>query len=350
MSLLNEILTRLEHVRTVAANPERRAEIRKIPKYELHVHLGGSIRRETAIQLAEKNGVSLPSSKKSFAETPTPLQHFAGDQLWELFHNTYAWHWSCVQTCDDLKRIVIEFLEDSHEQGVVYSEIIVAGSFVMNRFPFTEWTHAIQEGIEEAEHSLGIRSGYLLDISRRSGPEVATNNVRKIIEHRPAHLVGISMGGDEVKYPCRDYTEAFALARENNIPSTVHVSEFNPGETTTEAIDSLQPDRLGHALNTIKSPAAYQRLKNSRIPVESCPLCNFVGGMGDINNLSDHPIRRYFLDGIPLSINTDDPRIFGFDLLDNYICLMKEAGFTVDDFVKINEQAKAGVFKKEPCL
>lgn len=346
MPLLNEILTRLERVRTVAANPELRAEIRKIPKYELHVHLGGSIRRETAIQLAEKNGISLPSLKKSFAETPTPLQHFAGDQLWELFHNTYAWHWSCVQTCDNLKRIVIEFLEDSHEQGVVYSEIIVAGSFVMNRFPFTEWTHAIQEAIEEAERSLGIRSGYLLDISRRSGPEVATSNVRKIIKHRPAHLVGISMGGDEVKYPCRNYSEAFALARENNIPSTVHVSEFNPGETTTEAIDNLQPNRLGHALNTIKSPRAYQKLLQSGIPVESCPLCNFVGGMGGRNNLWDHPIRKYFLDDIPLSINTDDPRIFGFDLLDNYVCLMKESGFSIADFESINKGAAKQAFTR----
>jgi adenosine deaminase len=217
---------------------------------------------------------------------------------------------------------------------------------VIPKFPFAEWTQAFAEAIDHAQQHLSIQAGYLLDISRRSGPQVATQIVQQAVEHKPKHLAGISMGGDEVKFPCRNYTKAFALAREHGIPSTVHVSEFNPGETTIEAIDHLQPNRLGHALNTIHSPVAYQKLKASGIPVESCPLCNFVGGMGGISKLADHPIRKYFLDGIPLSINTDDPRIFGFDLVDNYVCLMKEAGFTMDDFVKINEQAKASAFKK----
>lgn len=339
MRLYDQILSRLQYVRTLCADDALRRDIGSIPKYEFHVHLGGSIRRKTIIDLAKKNGVSLPASADDFAAAACPLEFFQGDALWQLFHSAYTWHWSCVKSCDDLKRIVVEFLEDSRAQGVVHSEFTVSGSYLMNAFPFDEWTNAVNQGIDEAKKRFSITGAAILDISRRFGAGNAIDNVRQIIRNRPKGICGIGMGGDEVKYPHHLFKEAFALARENNIFSTVHVSEFNPGETTLEAIRELRPNRLGHALNTIKSNAAYEAMKKSGIHVESCPLCNYVGGMGGVDRISKHPIRRYFEDGIPISINTDDPRIFGYDLIDNYICLMKESGFSMDDFRAINARA-----------
>lgn len=344
------IKERLAHIKNLGADTSLREEIRKMPKCELHVHLGGSIRRTTVAELAEKNGVSLPAPKKIFLAAATPLEFFEGEAIWELFHNTYKWHWSCVKTCDDLARIVTEFLEDSHVQGITHSEFTVSGSYLTKTFPFDEWTSAVTDGIAEAMKKYPIKAAAILDISRRLGAENAVNNVKEIIERRPRAICGIGMGGDEVKFPHRLFKEAFRLARENNIPSTVHVSEFTPGETTVEALEELSPNRLGHALNTIKSPAAYETMKRSRLHVESCPLCNYVGGMGGVDSISEHPVRQFYKDNVPVSINTDDPQIFGFDLLDNYVCLIKEAGFSVADLERTNNMAREAVFRRGGCF
>lgn len=338
MELKEIILQRLGHVRDIAADPELREEVRKIPKYEFHVHLGGSIRRETAARLADKNGIPLPASKKDFLSAATPLEFFKGDAMWELFHNTYLWHWSCVKSCNDLERIVCEFCEDSHAQGVVHTEFTISGSYVMKAFPFDEWVDAVGRGIESAKRKFGMEAAALLDISRKFGAENALRTVEMLIDRRPACIAGIGMGGDELKYPHVLFKEAFRLARENGIKSNVHVAEFCPGESVISAIENLRPNRIGHALNVIHSEKAYDALRVSGIHVESCPLCNYVGGMGGLQRLSDHPIRKYFLDGVPLSINTDDPRIFGFDLIDNYVCLMKELAFTLDEFREMNRK------------
>ncbi len=344
MSLKDLITQRLKYAKDLGFDPILREQIRKIPKIELHVHLGGSIRRSTAVDLAEKNNIALPASKKHFKGASTPLELFHGEALWELFHNTYKWHWSCVKTCDDLKRIVEEFLEDSYNQGIIHSEFTVAGSYLTQTFPFDEWTDAVAAGTDSAAKKFPLKAAAILDIARRLGPDNAVKIVEQIINRKPKCICGIGMGGDEVKYPSGLFKEAFSLARQNNIPSTVHVAEFTAGETTIEVIEELKPTRLGHALNTIKSGTAYNMLKKSKLPVESCPLCNFIGGMGEVNAISEHPIRQFYKNNIPISINTDDPQIFGYNLIDNYICLMKEADFSLRDFEIINTLAQESAF------
>ncbi|MBI2346047.1 MAG: hypothetical protein HYV03_04020 [Deltaproteobacteria bacterium] len=340
MHLQTEILKRLLHVKAIGCDADLREEIRTIPKCELHVHLAGAVRRSTLVDLARKNNVSLPaSSAQDFLQAPNLLMLSSGNEIWELFHRMYQWCWSCVRSCDDLERIVFEFLEDSYHQGVRHSEFTVSGSAVMHKFPFDEWTDAVALGIHRAQASYPIAAAAILDISRRSGPAQAHANVDKVIQGRPSALCGIGMGGDEVKYPDSLFTEAFQHARKNAIPSTVHVAEFAPGETTITTIEMLQPNRLGHALNTIKSTQAYAILKEKGIHVESCPLCNYLGLVGGLTCIEEHPISKYYMDGIPISINTDDPHIFGFDLLDNYVCLFKEAHFTIEDFRAINKRA-----------
>jgi len=318
----------------------------KIPKYELHVHLAGSIRRQTLVDLAEKNAVQLPVAKKDFLKAPSLLEISEADEPWELFHNIYKWSWSCVKTCEDLERIVIEFLEDSYDQGVVYSEFTVSGSYLMNTFPLDEWTDAVNSGIKRIQKTYAIRAAAILDISRRFGPEKALENVKLVHEAKPKGLCGIGMGGDEVKYPHHLFKEAFAYARENKIPSTIHVGEFTDGINTISAIEDLKPNRLGHALTTYSSEEAHKKLIESGLHVETCPTCNYMAGMGGLTKLSDHPIKKYYEEGVPISINTDDPGIFGYDLVDTYVALMKECDFTIEDFRKINDKTAKYIFQK----
>jgi adenosine deaminase len=193
--LRKKVQERLAYIKLLAADPALREDVRRLPKCELHVHLGGSIRRETAVRLAEKNGVPLPAPKKDFLAARTPLEFFGGGEMWELFHNTYKWHWSCVRSCEDLSLIVREFLEDSYLQGIALSEFTVSGSYVTVNFPFDEWTGAVADGILEAQKKYPIKAGAVLDISRRLGPESALNNVRQLIERRPSCICGIGMGG-----------------------------------------------------------------------------------------------------------------------------------------------------------
>ncbi|MBI4366096.1 MAG: hypothetical protein HY543_04675 [Deltaproteobacteria bacterium] len=342
--MIETIAHRLRHVHSLCDEPDLKRAIAAIPKCELHVHLAGAIRRHTLLDLAKRHGVALPADEETFLASPSLLLLSSGEGIWDVFHRMYQWCWSCVQSCEDLERIVFEFLEDSARQGVIHSEFTVSGTALMRKFPFDEWAHAVAMGIDRARRLHAIRAAAILDISRRSGPAQARANVERVVKHRPRAICGIGMGGDEVTYPDALFHEAFACARTHKIPSTVHVAEFNPGETTVTALEMLQPDRLGHALTTIGSAPAYALMRARGIPVEICPVGNFVTGAGNLQRLADHPIRRYYDDGIPLSINTDDPRIFGVDLIDTYICLVKELGFTLRDFATINAQAMAAGF------
>lgn len=344
MSIRDQILGRLNLVKSVAGDADLRCDIASIPKYELHVHLGGSIRRATAVDLARKNCVALPAPEKDFLCAATPLEFFEGSQMWELFHTCYKWHWSCVKSCEDLERIVIEFLEDSHGQGICHSEFTVSGSYLMRAFPFDDWTAAIASGIEAANRRFGVDAAAILDISRRFGSQDAIRTVELLIDKRPKCLCGIGMGGDEVKYPHHLFREVFKLARECGISTTVHTSEFTQAETTIEAIEELRPNRLGHALNAVKSPQVYAALRRSGIHVESCPTCNYVCAVGGLDSISQHPIERLYRDGIPVSINTDDPQIFGYDLIDTYVCLIKESGLCIEDLKAINAQSSDFTF------
>lgn len=344
MSLKKDITRRLDHIKSISSDAGLRNDVRKIPKYEFHVHLGGSIRRTTLADLARKNGVNLPASNKHFLNAASLIEFSSGLTLWELFHKIYLWSWSCVKSCEDIERIVVEFLEDSYNQGVVHSEFTVSGSYLMKNFPFDEWTDAVGSGIGITRKGVPIAAAAILDVSRRSGPEEAECNIKKVIEKRPPAICGIGMGGDEVAYPSSAFKGAFEMAREAGLDSTVHVAEFNPGEVTIGVINELRPRRLGHALNTVKSAEAYRLLRNSGLHVESCPTCNYVGGMGGIDDLSKHPVRRYFDDGIPVSINTDDPQIFGYDLIDTYAALYKEGLFSCEELQMINARSAEAAF------
>ncbi|MBI2342563.1 MAG: hypothetical protein HYU98_07530, partial [Deltaproteobacteria bacterium] len=171
MDLKNSIIGRLNYAKNLGLDADLREQIRKIPKIEFHVHLGGSIRRSTAADLAEKNNIALPAPKKHFKNALTPLEFFHGEELWEFFHNCYKWHWSCIKTCDDLKRIVGEFLEDSYNQGIAHSEFTVAGSYLTQTFPFDEWTDAVAAGIDGAAKKFPVKAAAILDIARRLGPD-----------------------------------------------------------------------------------------------------------------------------------------------------------------------------------
>ncbi len=340
MTLTNSILARWQHVKSLGSDGALREAVRKIPKHELHVHLAGSIRRATALELAQRYGVALPCAAADFLSAPAPLLCFSGDDIWSRFHATYLWHWSCVQRVEDLQRVLQEALEDAAAQGVVYSEYTISGSYVLANFSWDEWTSALAETIDAAQHSFGICGRVILDISRRRGPALALETVQQIASDRPRAICGIGLGGDEVRYPHRLFHAAFACARAEKIFSTVHVSEFTDGATTTEALDTLQPDRLGHALTTHRDTAAYAHLRSSGRHVESCPACNVIMGVDGIEHFADHPIRKYFDAGIPLGINTDDPQILGIDLLDVYVALARTLDFSLEDFAAMNAQAQ----------
>lgn len=342
------LAARLATVRAAADDAALRAALRAVPKYELHVHLAGSIRRSTIVALARRHGVTLPAAERDFLAAASPLLFFPGAQIWEVFHQAYQWYWSCVQSAEDLARIVAEALEDAAAQGVVHTELTLSGSYVLRRFPYDEWVDAVAQGIAAAQRRYPIRAAAILDISRRSGPEAALANVRQVLTRPSPAICGIGMGGDERQFPTRDFAAAFQCARAGGLATTVHVSEMTDAQATVDALELLQPRRLGHALTTIQSPAAYRLLRDSGVPVESCPLCNVVSGMGGIASLAQHPIRRMYEDGIPITINTDDPQLFGFDLLDNYILLAKEAGFTLADFARINTRAARDGFAPRP--
>jgi adenosine deaminase len=139
-------------------------------------------------------------------------------------------------------------------------------------------------------------------------------------------VVGIGLGGSEQEYPPGPFAAVFERARRLGLRTTVHAGEGAGPESVREALRRLRPDRIGHATRAAEDLVLLDELAASRVPLELCPFSNVRTGI--IASLDAHPVRRYFERGLALSVNTDDPQMFGTRLANEYRLLAEVFGFT----------------------
>ena len=282
---------------------------RAMPKVELHVHLEGSIRPETVLKLAQRNGERLP------ADTVEGLREWYAFRDFPHFVEVYVAVTKCVKTADDLELIMREFLEGQKAQNILHSEVTFTASTVEKYagIPWKEQNAALLRAIRWGEAELGITSGLILDIVRGDPVERAMEVAPWATEGEGVLALGLA--GEE-RLGTAQYAPAVELAAARGLPFVPHAGETTGPETILECLAIGDPVRIGHGVRAVEDPRLVADLRRRGIPLEVCPTSNVA--LGVFPSLDAHPLPSLMDEGILVTINSDDPPMFGTTLSDEF--------------------------------
>jgi aminodeoxyfutalosine deaminase len=311
-----------------------------LPKAELHLHLEGSIRPATAVELAARHGVSL-----TIDEVLARYQYsnFNG------FIDTFKWLTSFLRTPDDYALITKQLADELIRQNVVYAEVTISAGVMLRRMQNLEANlTAIRDTAQSVPFSR-LRMAFILDSARQFGPEPAMEVARWAAKLHPLGVVAYGMGGDEMAYPTINFRAAFDHARSGGLRIVCHAGEIGGPDSVREAIDLLGAERIGHGIAVMRDPAFAESLATRRIVLENCPSSNLCTGalarqlQKSGATLEDHPLPAFLKKGILVTLSTDDPSLFHTDLLTEY-SKAAALGLTDAQLVQLAEQSFHAAF------
>jgi aminodeoxyfutalosine deaminase len=182
--------------------------------------------------------------------------------------------------------------------------------------PAEAFCEAIEDARENAERELGVVLRWCFDIPGEAGLPSAEETLRIALGEKPAGLVSFGLGGPEIGVPRPQFRPYFELAKANGLRSVPHAGETTGPQTIWDALNELSPERIGHGISAVQDPALMAHLAQTGIPLEVCPTSNVRTRA--VANISEHPLATLVAAGVQLSINSDDPPMFGTTLNDEY--------------------------------
>jgi aminodeoxyfutalosine deaminase len=277
------------------------------PKIELHVHLEGSVRPATLLQIARRNGVDLGADSEPELATLYEFRDFPHFlQVWQL--TTGA-----LRTERDFRQVVVDYAAEAASHGAVYLEGIFTPAEPAGRG--VDWAEVFAgycDGAQEARELHGVQVALTPDIPRAYPLEAAELTVRHALAHRDRGIVGVGLGGSEGDYPPEPFGPVFARARDGGLGSVPHAGEANGPESIRGALDVLGADRIRHGIRAVEDPGLLSELASRAIVLDICPTSNLRTGV--VRSLAEHPLPALLAAGIRCTVNTDDPAMFGTDL------------------------------------
>lgn len=255
-----------------------------MPKVELHVHVEGSVSSQTYYQLAEKNRVKLPCASLEEWESFFEFQNFAH------FIEVYSTAVSTIQQPEDLSRVIEDFYGAQKEQNIVYSEAYLSASFSVENFRTEEILEAVAYGRQQGEAKHGVRVNLIPDIARHlpDSQEQVLNLVHAGFEQ--GLFLGLGLGGLEINYPPRLFTETYRKARDWGMKVVAHAGEAVGPESIWGAVQDLQVERIGHGIRCVEDEQLMTYLQEHQLPIEVSPTSNYHLGVVEPNQ--PHPIRQ----------------------------------------------------------
>ena len=294
------------------------------PKIELHVHLEGTVRAGTLLEIARRNDVALP------ADTVEGLADLYRFRDFAHFIEVWVLTTGALRSADDFRQVVVDYAEEAAGHGAVYIEGIFAPAEPAARG--VSWQAIFEgycDGAQEARERHGVEVRLTPDISRGLPLETAETIARYALEYRDRGVVGIGLGGLEAEFPPEPYTRAFALARDGGIASVPHAGEVAGVPSIQGALEALGADRIRHGIRAVDDPAMVRELADRGTVLDVCPISNLRTGA--VRSLHEHPLPQLVDAGVRCSLSTDDPAMFDTDLSTEYE-VATELGLSPRDF------------------
>jgi aminodeoxyfutalosine deaminase len=281
------------------------------PKIELHVHLEATIQPETLLEIARRNGETLP------ADTVEGLRELYRFRDFDHFIEVWILTTNCLRTEADFRQVVVDYAGEAKRHGAVYLEAIF--SPIERTWRGVSWDEIFTgycDGAQEAREAHGVEVRLTPDITRSASLEDAHRLVEVAARYRERGIVAVGLGGEEAYFPNEPFAPAFRAAREAGLGSVPHAGEVVGAESVRSALDHLAPDRIRHGFRAVEDPALVRELVDRGLVLDLTPISNVRTGA--VRSLEEHPVRELVAAGVRCSISTDDPVMFDTDLTREY--------------------------------
>ncbi len=290
-------------LRPMPTRPLPLETIQRLPKTDLHVHLDGSLRLSTILDLADKQKIELPGHDEDGLRRAMRLGENCGSlvEYLKVFDVTLK----VLQTKDALERAAYELAEDAAKENVRYMEVRYAPMLHTRRdLKLTAVVESVLAGLRAAQIDFGIESNVILCGIRNVSSESSLEMAELCVAYKNRGVVGFDLAGAEYDHPAKHHRASFQLVRDNNINVTIHAGEAYGPESIAQAIHICGAHRIGHGCRLRENGDLLHYVNDHRIALECCPSSNVQTGA--IRDMASHPLKLYFSLGLRVTVNTDN--------------------------------------------
>lgn len=284
--------------------------IHRLPKVELHLHLEGSIRRHTLQELARTKSWLRPQIEAWISERERETYRYGSFQKFLQAFKVVA---LLLEGPDDYALAAARLVDELALQNVKYAEVTLsAGIILWKKRPMDAVFEALAEAAEEGERRRGVRVRWIFDAIRQFGVEHARQVLNWAGRFQSRGVVAFGIGGDEERGPAAQFADVYREARDLGLHTTAHAGETAGPESILDAVEVLRAERIGHGLTILRDPRVASVVRDRGIALEVCPTSNVATGL--IRRFEDHPLPEFLSAGLLVTLNSDDPGMFGASL------------------------------------
>jgi adenosine deaminase len=306
-----------------------------LPKIELHSHLDASVRVQTVADIGRKLGLRIPDLRAALVAPETCLD--LADYIKRIDLALEV-----MQDYESLARIAREYVEDLAAENVIYGEVRFAPQLhTLRGLSMQQVVDAVHEGLVAGSREFGVRTGLILCCLRHDPPALSVAVAKLAIANRDK-VCALDLAGDEACFPGAPHAPAFQLAREAQLPRTVHAGEAAGPESAVEALDLLAAQRIGHGVRVEADPELVKRIQRESIPLEMCPLSNVK--TRSVASLKLHPLDRLLRKGLRVTVSTDGRTVCETTVTSEFERLAQHWGWGLQEFWQCQKNAAEAAF------
>lgn len=308
--------------------------LHRMPKTDLHVHLDGSLRLKTILELAERQGVELPGDPQSVEELAEVAKIGANHNSLEEYLKAFDVTLMALQTEEALYRAAFELGEDAARENVRYMEVRYSPLLHTQRgLSFPVIVEAVAEGLREAKRRYGLMSGQIICGIRHIEPEASLRLAELCVSFKHKGVVAFDLAGAEYDNPPKDYRDAFYLIRNNNVNLTIHAGEAYGPESIHQAIHVCGAHRIGHGTRLREDGDLLNYVNDHRIPLEICLTSNIQTRAAA--SFEAHPLPFYLSYGLRCMLNTDNRLVTNTTMTQEYERAVRHYDLNIGDLRKL---------------
>ncbi|MCP4298565.1 MAG: adenosine deaminase [Proteobacteria bacterium] len=311
--------------------------IENLPKAELHLHLEGSVTPSSWYKLLKKH-----SNGGEIESVETLSRRFEFSTFIE-FLAAYKDVLDAIKDPSDFYDLTKDLLNSLVAQSVRYCEVMFTPYFMTQKgIDLQEILQEIKRALTETKKTGDIDMKLIFDGPRNFGNEVVRQVFNHALEDRTGLVIGVGLGGDEAKFPARQFVDEFDFARSQGLQLIAHAGETAGEQSMVDAIELLGVSRIGHALGISENSHLEHLILEKNITLDLCPWSNVATGV--IDSINEHPFPRYHKNAYPVTLNTDDPGFFFTSLVKEYGTMQSLYQLTSEDLIQISKNSISGSF------
>jgi adenosine deaminase len=300
----------------------------RLPKADLHLHLDGSLRADTVLEIAAREGIDLASRDEASLRKilSPPLDPPSLERYLKAFDVTCA----VMQTHSSIRRVARELVEDCAAENITYLEARFCPTLLtLGGLSVAEVIEAVAEGLEEGERSTGTMARQIICALRHRDLREGVELAEAAVALRGRGVVAFDLAGPEAGFAAAWHEEAFRIARRGGLWTTVHAGEADGPDSIFEALHTLGADRIGHGTTLVNDPALMAWMIDRELPIEVCPTSNVQTGAAA--SIARHPVRSLLEQGATVVVCTDNRLVSDVTLSHELRAVANAAELTLDE-------------------